>query len=513
MNKILDRIDKGIADISNKVRTIVEPKPDMEDKPLVEPLVEMPVMKTVEVKLNSPEVLEFSGETIDEGKKKEKLKFIVLSDEPENQELFHTAKRIVEEGPKLGHDVYIVFINGAYITNEDGIKRIHNIDDKKGFVIDNKDTIAIVRGSITRKDSWMDLLTQIEKANICCVNSRQTVSMCADKYRTYLRLADFGLTQPKTVLIPSADTVKIAMENLGAKYPVIVKTLRGSKGIGVIFIESERSLEAIVQLIYKDDELELLLQEYKKTDFDVRVLVLGGKIIASMERDVIEGDFRSNYSRGGKVKNFKLTELEIEQCILAAKAVNGLYVGVDFIPSSNREKEPPFILEVNSSPGTEGIEKATKENLIGILLQHFEDPKYRFSVPIECGYRETVSIEPFGDVIAKFDTGNTGNNVIHSENIKTKDGKVSWNLLDKKHTTDIIDKVKVNVGGLRDVIEERYLVRLDVTFLGITYKDVLFTLDDRSDRSSVLLCRDFMSKLNVMVNPRRKFVITTKYSL
>jgi ribosomal protein S6--L-glutamate ligase len=493
MNKILSKIDKGIAETSKKIKTNAELKSIIEDK-------------IVDIPIKQPTV-------IIENKKKDNLRFIVLSDEPENQELFHTARRIVEEAPKLGHGVYAVFIDGAYITNNDGIKRIHNIDDKKGFVIDNSDTVAIVRGSITRKDSWLDLLTQIEKANICCVNSRQTVNTCADKYRTYLRLADFGLTQPKTVLIPNAENVKIAMENLDTKYPVIVKTLRGSKGIGVIFIESERSLEAIVQLIYKDDELELLLQEYIKTDFDVRVLVLGGKIIASMERDVIEGDFRSNYSRGGKVKNFKLTELEIEQCILAAKAVNGLYVGVDFIPSKNRDKEPPYILEVNSSPGTEGIEKATDENLISILLQHFDDPKNRFSVPIECGYRETINIEPFGNIIAKFDTGNTGYNVIHAENIKVDGSNVSWSLLDKKVTSKIIDKVKVDVGGLRDNTEERYLVNLDVTFLGVIYKNITFTLDDRNGRSSVLLCRDFMSKLNVMINPRRKFIITTKYSL
>jgi len=491
MSKLINRIEKRLIDWP--IRNFKEEvKEEVKKKP--EPKKEEPKKKPKE-------------------SKDDKLRFIVLSDEPKNQELFHTAKRIVEESERLGYDVYIVFIDGAYITYEDEIRRIHNIDDPKGFVIDNKDTVAIVRGSITRKDGWLDLLSQIEKANICCVNSRQTVNVCADKYRTYLRLQDFGLNQPRTVLIPNADSIDIAIEKLDSNYPVIVKTLRGSKGIGVIFIESERSLEAIVQLVYKDDNLELLLQEYIKTEFDVRVLVLGGKIIASMRRDVIEGDFRSNFSRGGKVDNFKLTELEMEQCILAAKAVNGIYVGVDFIPGKNREKDLPYILEVNSSPGTEGIESATKENLIGILLEHFDDSKHRFSVPIECGYKEVVEIEPFGYLVAKFDTGNTGYNVIHAEDINVKDKKITWRLFDKKVTSDLIDTIKVNVGGLRDYVEDRYVIKLDVKFLGILYTDVIFTLDDRSDRSHILLCVEFMSKLNVMVNPRRKFIVTTKYSI
>lgn len=447
-------------------------------------------------------------------KKDEKMKpkFIVLSDEPEGDELFHTAKRVKEECERLGYDVYIVFIDGAYITVEDGVRTVHNSGDKKGFVIDRSDTIAIVRGSITQKDSWLDLLSQIEKAGICCVNNRQTVSVCADKYRTYLRLADFGLVQPKTVLVPNVDSIESALENLGSDFPIIVKTLRGSKGIGVIFIESHRSLEAIIQLVYKDDNLELLMQEYIETDFDVRVLVLGGKVIASMRRDVIKGDFRSNFSRGGEVSEFELTQLEIEQCILAAKAVNGIYVGVDFIPGKDREKDMPFILEVNSSPGTEGIEKATSDNLIGMVVEHFGDSSNIFATPIECGYKEIIRIKPFGEISAKFDTGNSGYNVIHAENLRVDKGKVTWFMDDKKVVSDIIDTVNVNVGGLRNDTEKRYLINLDVEFLGTVYKDVIFTLDDRSERSRVLLERDFMIKLNVMVNPRRKYVVTTKYS-
>ena len=101
-----------------------------------------------------------------------------------------------------------------------------------------------------------------------------------------------------------------AFEQLEDKFPVILKTLRGSKGVGVLFIESEKSLDSIVQLLNKQDEdSDILLQQYIKTDWDARVLVLQGKVLATMRRDVVPGDFRSNVSRGAEVRALELTEL------------------------------------------------------------------------------------------------------------------------------------------------------------------------------------------------------------
>ena len=292
-----------------------------------------------------------------------------------------------------------------------------------------------------------------------------------------------------------------------------MKTLRGSKGVGVLFVESEKSLDSIVQLIYKQDEdTDLLLQEYIPTDYDVRVLVLGGKVLATMKRPVIEGDFRSNVSQGSKPEKIKLTEIEIEASLLAAKAVNGLWTAVDFIPSKNREKDPPFVIEVNSSPGTEGIEEASGQNISKEIIQFFADRKNWVKVPSECGYKEVVSIKPFGEIIAKFDTGNSGMSVIHAENMKVIGKQIKWSLLGKTITSDIIRKEEISVGGLRDYDEDRFVIKLDVEFLGGTY-ETEFTLDDRKDRTPILFDREFMSKVNVMVNPDRKYVVTTKFSL
>jgi len=121
---------------------------------------------------------------------------------------FHTAKRFEEEAKKAGHEIYILQVETAYITFDDDVYRIYNKDDEKGFEINSTNTVAIVRGTVRLKKSWLDLLSRLEKIGVSMVNSRQTVELSSDKYRTYLRLQDAGLTQPKTVFIPNEDNLE-----------------------------------------------------------------------------------------------------------------------------------------------------------------------------------------------------------------------------------------------------------------------------------------------------------------
>jgi len=442
----------------------------------------------------------------------EKYKILVVSAEPDNEKLFHTAQRITDEAEKLGHEVYVVKVEGAIIRFDDGIYKIYNSDDKKGFEISSNDTVAIVRGTVRLKKSWLDLLSRLEKIGVCMVNSRETVELSSDKYRTYIKLQDFGLTQPKTVLIPNEKTWKRAVEELDSKFPIIMKTLEGSKGVGVLFIESERQIESLVQLLYsQNDDVDLLIQEYIKTDGDIRVIVLGGKVIASMKRSVVEGDFRSNVSQGAKVKEYNLTELEVEHCLLAAKAIDGSWVAVDFIPSKNPKKDPPYILEVNHSPGTEGIEEATGKNIVKQIVDFYSNPDNRYSVPTQCGWEEIVTVNPFGELIAKFDTGNARYSVLHADNIEVNGKKITFTYGDKTITTKLVgDYVSITGGGE----DKRFLVDLDFEFAGSSYGKITFGLDNRDDfNTDVLLNRKTMRMLNVMVNPQRKYIVTTKYVL
>ena len=444
--------------------------------------------------------------------KEDKYRILVISAEPDKKELFHTAQRFVDEGKKSGHQVYVVKVEGAIIGYDDGVYKIYNADDSEGFEISSSDTVAIVRGSVRLKKSYLDLLSRLEKIGVCMVNNRETIEISADKYRTYVKLQDFGLTQPKTVLIPNEDTWEQALESLDSKFPIIMKTLEGSKGVGVLFIESERQIESLVQLLYNQNEnVDLLIQEYIKTDGDVRVIVLGGKIIASMKREIIEGDFRSNVSQGAKVKEYPLTELEVEECLLAAKAIDGSWTAVDFIPSKNPKKKSPYILEVNHSPGTEGIEKATGKNIVKEVIDFYSNSDNRYAVPTQCGWEEIVTIKPFGDLVAKFDTGNARYSVLHAEDVEVNGKKIIFTHGGKTITTKLVgDYVSITGGGE----DKRYLVDLDFEFAGSSYGKITFGLDNRDDfNTDVLLNRKTMRMLNVMVNPQRKYIVTTKYVL
>ena len=173
--------------------------------------------------------------------KTDKYKLLIITDEPEKAKTFHTADRLKEEADKLKIESYLFHLSGGYTQFEDGIRTFHNKKDDKGFVIDNN-TIAVVRGSVTRKDSWMDFISILEKANVCLINSRQCISICVDKYRSALKLGDYGLTQPKSILVNNPDTILDQIKESDIKFPLIMKTLRGSKGVGVLFVDSELSL-------------------------------------------------------------------------------------------------------------------------------------------------------------------------------------------------------------------------------------------------------------------------------
>ena len=445
---------------------------------------------------------------ITEQKDIEKYRVLVISTEHGSKA--KTAERLEDEAKKLGIESYTVKMNGTYIKYDNNKYTIHKDDDEKGFELDRDNTVCFMRGTPER-DSYLDLLSQLERIGIPMVNSRVCLERAVDKYRTYLRMKDFGLEQPKTVLCPSPELIEKSFENLDTKFPIILKTLRGSKGVGVLFVETERSLNSLVQTLYKmDSQTDLLMQEYIKTDFDVRAIVLDGKVIAAMRRNVVEGDFRSNASQGAEVETIKLTKLEEDQCIHAAKSISGIFTGVDFIPSKSRETKNPIFLEVNSSPGTENIEDATGINISKILLKHFMDKEKRYTVPTECGFLETVTIDPYGPIIAKFDTGNSSLPVLHAEDIKVVGKKVSWKLFGKTITKPIVQTLKVNLGGLRDYSETRHTVKLDVEFAGTLYKGVEFTLDDRRNRTRILFNRGIMKTFNVIVSPQRKYMVTTK---
>jgi len=438
----------------------------------------------------------------------EDLRVLILTSRSEKNEdnLYRTADRIKEECIKRNIQQYVLFTDG-HISRDNDRYSVYNYDDKKGFGIDPKNTVAISRGSVMSRDSSKDLISQLERAGIFCVNTRDSIEICGDKYRTMLRMADSGIPTPQTALIQNIDTLPLALKQMDGKFPYVVKTLRGSKGVGVFLAESEGSLKAILQLIWKIDESEeLIIQSFIKASYDVRAHVLGDNVIAAMKRHIVKNDFRSNYSQGGKVEDYKMSEEEKELCIAASKVIGVSWAGVDFITDEDGNK---YILEVNSSPGTEGIEKATHDNIVSDVLDWISDKKNWSRTCKEIGYKEVVKIE--GEkFVAKFDTGNGNLVVLHADKIKADGKKISWVCHGKKFSGKDLGKLPVVQGGLRSGVENRIRTEVDIEFDGILHKNVECTLDDRGGRTPILINRDFMKKASVMVNPARTYVITER---
>ena len=337
------------------------------------------------------------------------FRLVVLEDRPKAIKDNASSTKLVQAAEKKGLEVYNCRVNGAFdLRDQDtGEIRIHYADDDKGFILD-ADTLVVNRGSVTRNDSYLDLISQIERYGIATCNPRECIEVCSDKFRAYLRLQEIGMNQPRTVLIPNdeAETVDRAHEALDNEFPMVLKTLQGSKGVGVLLIETERSLQSQVSLIYKIDPFcDILLQEYIESDYDVRVVIVNREIIGAMKRNKITGDFRSNMSQGAKAESVTLTELEKDHCLQAAKAVNGQWVGVDFIPAKNRDKQSPYIIEVNHSPGTAGISSIIKENVSELVLDRYMDRDIWKYSPKECGVLETMEVDG-EEMTAKLDTGN-----------------------------------------------------------------------------------------------------------
>ena len=304
----------------------------------------------------------------------------------------------------VGVEVFLADFVGAYVSEKNGKKYLNsfpfddnneviypdakekasNIKYQKPFELDTKNTLIMPRGlgtlGFTSSRNWTDMIKNLEEEGFHTVPSVHCWTVCSSKYRTDLILKRAGLRTPKTVPICHSEDAERAVEELGTDFPVILKSSTGTQtGVGVIIIESMRSLYSSIQmLLLYSKYMPIIIQEFVKTDYDVRSMVLEGNVIGSMKRKVIAGDdFRSNVSLGAESETIEITDIEERDVIKAAEAVKGQLVGIDFIPAKDREKERPYILECNSMPGFGGIEELDKKtSLTQGIFKHFLDRKY-----------------------------------------------------------------------------------------------------------------------------------------
>ena len=310
-----------------------------------------------------------------------------------------------KKAQELGIQVHLAELMGCYMEDDGDDKLVYSypVDEKgrsqlpdtksdveyaKPIRINRNDTLIMMRGLNAKSGcrSWWTMARTLETSGFKVVNSVLCNDICNDKWYNQVTFQQNDILTPKTVLIRHKEGGAFAAEKLGVNYPIILKTSIGSQGVGVMFVESEKALHGIVQLLYREDKyIDILLQEQIKTDYDVRVIVVAGEIMGAIKRPIIKGDFRSNVSQGSEPEVHELTDLEMIESIKAAEAVDGDIVGVDFIPAKNREKGRPYFIEVNSTPGLIGIESAFADSTIPskIYQKTLKKEKGKFSITKE----------------------------------------------------------------------------------------------------------------------------------
>ncbi len=277
----------------------------------------------------------------------------------------YSTRRLKEAALARGHEGRVLNTLSFSIEVEQGDPRLFY----KNRALTNYDAvIPRIGASVTFFGTAV--VRQFEQMGVFCVNPSHAISVSRDKLRALQVLSRHRVGIPTTLLVRHADEIISGIERLGGP-PVVVKLLEGTQGIGVILAESTKIAEAIIATLSGPAKMSVLLQQFVKESKgrDVRAFVVGNRVVAAMRRIAQPGEFRSNVHRGGRVEALEL-EPEFARVAVHAAQVMGLRVaGVDMLEG----RDGPVLLEVNSSPGLEAIEAATKVDVAGEIVRLIEE--------------------------------------------------------------------------------------------------------------------------------------------
>jgi ribosomal protein S6--L-glutamate ligase len=274
------------------------------------------------------------------------MKIAILSQDAS----LYSTRRLKEAGEAQGHEMRVINYLRCYM----------NITSHKPTVVyngkplENFDAI-IPRIAASRTFYGTAVVRQFEVMGVFSANESQAISRSRDKLRSLQIMAREGIGLPVTGFAHDTQDIDGLIKTVGGA-PVVIKLLEGTQGIGVVLAETHQAAKSVIEA-FRGLDANILVQEYIKeaAGSDIRCFVVGGRVIAAMKRQGAEGEFRSNLHRGGKAQKIKLTPEERSTAVRAAKAMGLSVAGVDLL----RSNHGPVVIEVNSSPGLEGIEQAS----------------------------------------------------------------------------------------------------------------------------------------------------------
>ncbi|MEH6389735.1 MAG: 30S ribosomal protein S6--L-glutamate ligase [Pseudomonas profundi] len=287
------------------------------------------------------------------------MKIAVLSRNPN----LCSTRRLVEAGRERGHEVRVIDTLRAYMNITSHKPSIHY----KGEELEAFDAIIPrIGASITFYGAAV--LRQFEMMGVFPLNESVAISRSRDKLRSLQLLARKGVGLPVTGFAHSPDDIPDLISMVGGA-PLVIKLLEGTQGIGVVMCETEQAAESVLEA-FMGLKANIMVQEYIREagGADIRCLIVGDKVIASMKRQAKPGEFRSNLHRGGSASLIKITPEERMTAVRAAKVMGLNVAGVDIL----RSNHGPVVMEVNSSPGLEGIETTTGKDVAGLIIEYIE---------------------------------------------------------------------------------------------------------------------------------------------
>lgn len=290
------------------------------------------------------------------------MNIVILSNGPGN----YSTKRLKEEAKSRGHNVRVIKYKECYAA----IEKSNPVVSYRGEDLRDVDAIIPrIASSMTRYGTA--IVRQFEMQGVYTTATSIAITRSRDKLRSMQLFAKYGVGMPKTVFSRNNADIDDLIEEIGGM-PVIIKLARGTHGNGVVLAETKKAAKSVLQAFYlhNEDGTNILLQEFIKESAgeDIRAFVVGGRVVASVKRQSLDDDFRSNTHQGGTPTPIKLTDEEKKLALKAAKAMGLPICGVDMM----RSERGPLVLEVNSSASLKAVETMTGRNVAAKVIDYIE---------------------------------------------------------------------------------------------------------------------------------------------